>query len=64
MNPDIKHNLVNVAIIATPLIVVMITYILSGAPFERSSLLAFTFLIGSMLSALFAAFVTTDRKWK
>ena len=64
MNPDVKHNLVNVAIIAAPLTVAMITYILSGAPFERNETLAFTFLMGSVFSVLFAVFVTTDRKWR
>ena len=64
MNPDVKHNLVNVAIIAAPMTMSMITYLLSGAPLERNGHLAFTFLMGSVISGLFAAFVTLERKWK
>jgi hypothetical protein len=64
MNPDVKHNLVNVAIIATPLIVAMIAYFLSGAPLERNGNLSFAFLMGATLSAVFAPMVTLERKWK
>jgi hypothetical protein len=64
MNPDVKHNLVNVAIIATPLTVTMITYLLSGAPLERNGHLAFAFFLGSVISGMFAAFITLERKWK
>lgn len=64
MNPDVKHNLVNWAIIASPLIVTTVTYVLSGQPIERNPNLAFAFLMGSILSSMVASFVTVERKWK
>jgi hypothetical protein len=64
MNPDVKHNLVNVAIITAPLIISMIAYLLSGAPLERNGHLSFAFLVGSVLSAMVSTFVTLERKWK
>jgi hypothetical protein len=42
----------------------MITYLLSGAPLERNGHLAFAFFLGSVISGMFAAFVTLERKWK
>ena len=64
MNPDVKHNLVNVAIIAALLTISMIAYLLSGAPLERNGHLSSAFLMGAILSGIFAVFVTLERKWK
>ena len=64
MNLNVKHNLINVAIITAPLIISMIAYLLSGAPLERNGHLSFAFLIGSILSAMVATFVSIERKWK
>lgn len=64
MNLNVKHNLINVAIIAVPLTISMITYLLSGAPFERNSYLGYAFLMGAILSSMVATFVTLERKWK
>lgn len=59
-----KHNLVNCIIIAVPLVVAMTTFLLSGQPLESSPALAGTFLIGAVVSAMAAAFVSLELKWK
>jgi hypothetical protein len=59
-----NHNFVNWAIIAVPLVVGMTTFLLSGQPLERSSVLAGTFLMSAVVSAMAAAFVSVELKWK
>lgn len=59
-----KHNLLNIVIVATPLTVFMTTFFLSGHPIERSSPLAGTFLLGSILSIGAAVFTYLERGWR
>ena len=64
MRPEVKHNLINTVIIATPLTLSMIGYVLSGEPLTRNGALAFAFLFGSTISGIAAILVSADREWK
>lgn len=55
ISPTAKHNLINVAIIFTPTILVYIVYYLSGGDFSRGQPLAVATSLGFTLS--FFAFI-------